>query len=275
MHSKIIKHFLFRSFLLLISIYPLQPRLLSKTDSIQIDTTFITENVKDLSVSRPDFLSGTDSMPKVVPSEISINPEIKTKNERDWNAFLGAALGAFISAFASIGIFWKTNRKQEIKQDKVMKLSLSVIYELCEQSICYLKSYITEIQDIEKQHNIFNKNQKITQALPYKEPYALLRLKNFDIHLFSEIMAKFNVDGFPEMIIEIDFLCHYLQDINEYFRVKDIELRSLSSATKITELYDEIIRDTSGNTTESGPLHILEKHKKNFELFLQKIKNQQ
>ena len=159
----------------------------------------------------------------------------------DWSTFWGAALGALVSALVSISVFCGTIYNQKRKHDKKLGLSLAVIYKLCNQAIEYLTRFITDVKNVKEVFEEFKKTDSISSALPFKEPYAIRRLKDFDQHLFSESVVRYKVKGYPELATNLDYICHYIDYLNEYFRDKDMALRQTENTEACAEVFTSII----------------------------------
>lgn len=219
-----------------------------------------------------------DSMKSVKKQETAKDKDTKKEKGFD-SSLLGSFLGSLISGLAAVLVFLGTIFYNCRIKNKKNKVSLSVIINLLSESLSYLDNFMDDIKKIGEDHALIQKGEKIKTPLPYREPYAIKRLKDFDLEYFSELMSIKNIQQYPELIINLDHIYLFCNELNKQFEKSELEIEEIYKKNEnkknvvekdenkeIISIYERLINESEDNIKE------LENAKKVFNNILNQLK---
>lgn len=219
-----------------------------------------TSNLLVPSISRANEYTSSDSIKEtIICTCINNSKKEQTSSKKNiWqdNSFLGSFLGALFSGIAAIVVFlatiWIAYRDKKRKN----KTSIAVIRDLLKESIRYIDAFIIDIQDITIIYNKIECGEDNDTPLPYREPYSIKRLKDFNLEYFSELMSTKKINNFPELIINIDHIYLFISELNHLYCNYEIEIKKEfekkegSYKQNIIDIYKILVSDAASNIEE-------------------------
>lgn len=171
--------------------------------------------------------------------------ESPSERKSDDSFFSGSFLGALLSGLAAIIVFMGAEFINYRRKKKKDRLSIDVVVSLLQMSIDFLNKYIGDIERLNKTYENLLTDIPADMSLPYRVPYSITRLKDFNLEYLAELMSTKKIDNFPELLTTIDHIYLYIQELNGHFadaQEKMLKLKSNATAKDCIYFKSEIIK---------------------------------
>lgn len=159
------------------------------------------------------------------------NEEPIPERKSDDSFFSGSFWGALLSGLAAIIVFIGAESINYRRKKKKNRLSIDVIVLLLGVSIDFLNKYIRDLEKLKETYEGLSADIDADMFLPYRAPYSITRLKDFNLEYWAELMSTKKIDNFPELLTTIDHIHLYIEELNRYFADAQEKMLKLNSNT--------------------------------------------
>lgn len=166
------------------------------------------------------------------------------ERKSDDSFFSGSFLGALLSGLAAIIVFMGAEFINYRRKKKKNRLSIDVIVSLLQASVDFLNKYIGDLEKLNETYEGFSKDIPANMSLPYRVPYSITRLKDFNLEYLAELMSTKKIDNFPELLTTIDHIYLYIQELNRHFadaQERMLKLKLNATAKDCSNFKSEIL----------------------------------